>query len=519
MFSFIVVGLIVAAIAISGWWMFFYESKSLVTQKALALASMGKYLDAKAVVRDQLDLSPDDTALLFTMSRIYGMEGDFTNEAIFLEKIISNDKYSKEITQIQIVNRLANLYYQKDQFEESFFYYLDLLDIDPKNNEALIRLGFMCIGQREFDLAEKFFKQVNEDQVKFGAYFVGRGVVASILERGTELEFFQKAINLDPRSVVAKFLYALCLFRSRKYKEALDNANDLVDLMHDDLLKYTLFQFIMVQYLSLSDYSSAMMNARLCVEIARRNEWKNENSESNLYYATCCIARGSIEEASESLIEAEYEKPHDPEIINLANYKFDLEEGTATPGNVSSRGFSFKSFLSDIPERLFPSERVYDLSGLKMSQHINVRGIVNPEGIKTIQKLSMLQPDRLAKFISQKGSTFKNTCQRIMLEMNYKAKREIAGIESEGVNYVGTSKQDETSSAVFRFRRWRNSMVSDVFLNDFLNSVSENNAHKGFLIGDCELTTGAQKMLKLYESKLVIIRHKELESLLEKVFK
>lgn len=515
----IILGLLLALILVGGWWFFFYETRGGLREKALGLAAMGKAMDAKALVRDQLDLAPDDPQILHLMSKIYGMEGDLLNEAAYLEKVVQIGKYDRELTATLVTARLANIYYQKDMYEEAFFYYLDALDHDPRNMEALVRLAFLCIGQREFELAEKFMRQVPDDQVKFSSYFIGRGVVATMLDRMSEVDYFQKAYEMDPDSTVAAFLYAMSLFKQRKFQEALDIANSLVDLMHDDGIRYTLFQFIMVLNLCQSDYIASMINAKLCIEIARRNEWKEENAESNFYYAAICMANNDLEQASEYLIEAEYEKPNDIEIIGLANYKFDLEEGNATAGVTSARGFNFKTFLAEIPEKVFPADRFFELSGLKMPVAVNIRGIVNSEGTKIISKLNMMAPDRISRYLALKGNSYKNACSRIISEMGYRAKKELPALESEGLNYLAVNKQDEVASAVFRFRKWKHQSVSDVFLNEFMNSIAEQGAQKGFLVGDCELTIGAKRLMRQHEGRIVIIQGREFDILLEKVFK
>ena len=61
--------------------------------------------------------------------------------------------------------------------------------------------------------------------------------------------------------------------------------------------------------------------------------------------------------------------------------------------------------------------------------------------------------------------------------------------------------------------------ISDVFLTELLNSMAEQDASKGYVIGSAELTPGAKKVIKANDGKLVIVNGKELESLLEKVMK
>ncbi|MCB1178088.1 MAG: restriction endonuclease, partial [Leptospiraceae bacterium] len=378
---------IVAFIVVGGAFLFLYETRSGVTEKALSIAAMGNYTEARALVRDQLDLEPDDPHLLFLMSRIYNLEGDLENEAENLERIIENGNFTKDVTAIKVAHRLGGIFYELDLLEKSFFYYLETLDHDPKNIESLVRLAFMCLGQKEFELAEKFFRQVVDDKIKFSAYFIGRGVTAVMMERNNEQEFFKRAFELDPKSTVCAFLYAMSLFRIRRFQDALQIANSIADNIDDDYLKYTIYQFIMIQYMCLSDYTSALIYSKYCIELANKNDWEQEIADSNLYCGAICIAKGDLEDSSEHLIEAEFRRVNDLEIINLANYKYDLEEGEAKPGETSHRGFNFKNFLLEITDRLFPSERSYELSGLKANSSINIRGMLNCEGVKILPKI------------------------------------------------------------------------------------------------------------------------------------
>ena len=145
--------------------------------------------------------------------------------------------------------------------------------------------------------------------------------------------------------------------------------------------------------------------------------------------------------------------------------------------------------------------------------------MINEEGQKIISKLNQLSPDKISKLNSMKGNTFKNTCIKILAEYGYKVKRELPALEAEGANFVCVKKTDEESKAVFRIRKWKNMTISDVFLTELLNLMSEQGATKGYVIGSAELTAGAKKVIKANDGMIVIVTGKELESLLEKVIK
>jgi tetratricopeptide (TPR) repeat protein len=517
--TFLLIGAILAFIVAGGAFFFLFESKSGVAEKALGIAALGRYTDARAMIRDQLDLNSEDLHLLYLMAKIYQMEGDSINESQFLEKIVSLGKYDKQITPAMVSSRLGDIYYERDMFDESFFYYLETLDNDPKSLQALVRLAFMCLGQREFQLAENYFSKVNEGNIKFSAYFVGRGIVATMLEKNNEFDYYKKAYELDQESVVNTFLYAMALFRARKFKEAAELASGILDYIHEDYLKFTVHQFLMVQHLCLNDYLSAIIDAKLCIEIAFRNDWDQETADSNLQSGLLHIAQGDIRESVFYVTEAEYRRPNDPEFVNLAQYRFDLEEGLAKPGMISPRGYNFPSYLQSIPEKLFPGERAFELSGLKMSLPINIRGMVNQNGARTINRISMLAPDRLSRFIALRGNAYKNICTRIMGELGFKVKKELPSLEAEGVNYIGVAKNDDKKTALFRFRRWRNITISDVFLNEVLASIQELNVTTAYIVGSFELSIAAKRLLKSQDGILIGINSRELDELLEKTMK
>jgi hypothetical protein len=120
----------------------------------------------------------------------------------------------------------------------------------------------MAIGQKDFEIADKFMRQIPDDEIKIQSYFIAKGVVTAMLNRDNDFEFFEKAFNMGPTSPVAGFLYALSLSKIRKYKEALDIVSPLLDLTSDDLVRFTISQFIMVLNTSLSDYTAALSSAK-----------------------------------------------------------------------------------------------------------------------------------------------------------------------------------------------------------------------------------------------------------------
>jgi tetratricopeptide (TPR) repeat protein len=515
---FFIVAALLTIIAAFGYYIF-SSKKGGVSDRALSLASMGKFLDAKALVRDRLDQSPSSIELLYLMSKIYGLEGDFDSEQSYLEKIFKLNSYTKDITKELVLSRLGSVTYQKDRYDESFFYYSELIEEKPEHIEANLRLGFMALGQKEFLIAHKFFQQIPKEKMKNINYFIGLGISASMLGDSQDLNYFEKAYQINSKSPVSSFMYSLSLFKNKKYQDALKIANQLVDLVKEQYVKFTIYQFLMVVYIGLNDYSSAMLNAKKCIEISDENDWSEELAESNFFYGVLCLSIGELEKSSEFLIAAESEKPHDLDIINLANFKMDVEENLTNLNSTSPRGFNLKVFLSTLPDRVFPPDRIFEISGMRMQAHINIKSIINQELTKIVPSVENIKPDLIMKFSGLKGSSFKNVCNKILSEMNYKIKRELPCLDSEGANIVAVNKDDETLTCLFRFRKWKNTNLSDFFLTEMLGSMIENNAQIGHVVAFCTLTSGAQRFIKNNEGKINVLSGPELETVLTKIIK
>lgn len=127
---------------------------------------MGNYVDARVMIRDILDNSPSNVRAHYVIAKIYAMEGDTINEARHLEKIKKIGTYEKGINAVAVSNRIADIYYQQDLFEEALFHYLDTVTIDPENPEANVRIGFMALGQKEFMIADRFLGKISDEKLK-----------------------------------------------------------------------------------------------------------------------------------------------------------------------------------------------------------------------------------------------------------------------------------------------------------------------------------------------------------------
>ncbi|TGL57589.1 tetratricopeptide repeat protein [Leptospira sarikeiensis] len=498
---------------------FLIQSKKDSFEKALALAAMGNYVDSRILIRDILDSNPSNAKAHFIMAKIYAMEGDYTNEAKHLDKVKKIGTFDKEISEVAVSNRIADIFYQQDLYEEAVFHYSDTLSVDPDNLEACIRIGFMAIGQKEFGIADKFLSRVPDEKLKMPALLIGKGVVSAILRKGDPRTYFQRAFEEDPTSSVAGFLYAVALSRAGEHDESIRVANSVVDVVTDEYVRYTLFQFIMLEFILKENWNEALKHSRLCMETARNNGWKQEMIDSDFHFSLIAVKMGRLEDASEYLIEAESERVDDDRIIELANYKYQVETKRLELGKVSKNGFSPDQEIGKLFAELFPVERYYEISGLKSSKSFHIKGIIDEEGNKIIVDVNKIGISAMDHYRSLKGVDFKNLCVKVVLALNYTVSREIPNKEGDGVNFQGLNKTDKETRALFKFRKWKDAKISDIFLRDTLSQVKDLGLDKAFIVGDAEFTEGARRFLADNPSRLSVLYGRDLEELLKKALK
>lgn len=506
----IVIG--IAAVILGTLAFYFFQTQRDVYAKALSLAALGNYLEARALIRERLDLSPGDVKGHYVLSKIYSMESDFENEARHLAQIKKIGKFPSGVEPVAVSNRVADIYYQKERFEEAFFHYLDSIEYQPGEPTASIRLAFMALGQKEFKIAEYFFSKVNSDLIGFSTFFLGKGVALASLERDTDLPSFEKAYSLE-KTPETGFLYAMSLFKNRKTDEAIEVADSTIDLVADEYVRYSLYQFMMCCYIQKKEYNSAGKFARLAMETARLQGWLNETIDSDFHLCLFLVKQGKLEEASEYLIEVESEKVDDPEIIELANYKHNLERKIKSEEALKA-DYDIEKEILFLPLLLFPSSRFYELSGFRMSRPFNIKGLVDETGKKLVRDLGGVGVDLFEKYITLSNVNFKNASTKIAMHFKFRVTKEIANLEGDGVNFLCSSKEDLEKTALFRFRRWKDAKISDVFLRDMVNQMDELGVDAGYLVGNFEITEGGKRYIQTQGSNIIFVTGNDLDKIL-----
>jgi tetratricopeptide (TPR) repeat protein len=126
----------------------------------------------------------------------------------------------------------------KGNLNEAKDIYRAVLSYDPKNNEAIFRLGTMALQLKQYDKAAEYIKIAIDIGPSRIAMFINHGIALKNLEQFDKaIHSYDKALELNPNSVDALFnkgctLQAQDKFNDAKklYLKALSKKNDIAEI-------------------------------------------------------------------------------------------------------------------------------------------------------------------------------------------------------------------------------------------------------------------------------------------------
>lgn len=501
---------------------FLVFDRSSVYDRAINLAREGAYTDARGLIRSRIEREPDNPRGHFTMAQIYAMEGDEQNELEHLQELRRLGRPVPEYPRPRLLNRIGEILYRQEDFEESYDVYQEALHAAPKNEEALAHLAFMAIGQAEFEAAEKHFKKLVGLAPQSAEYRIARGVGLSMMKKREALDELEQGLDLDRGNDTARFLLAIECYRQGEHKKVLEQLEKLRDNISDTAIRYLIFKLSAASYYMTGRNEDALSAAEECLQITLQESWDREEYDARLSVSYLSMLMGDLEKANENLLELEIRNPTDQTVMRVSDFRMDLEEGVASIEEPSARGFDFQNQLKEwVRSRVHP-EIIFRVSGLQMDEVFSIGATREGQRPAARQAQSAgpgYDPDELIeKFNSLRESEFESACSSIVSVLGYKVDRTLPKGDPDGLDLVGVSLEDKKERALFQFRKWKNQPISDIFLRNMQNTLNEMKVTRGFVIAGARLTTGAETALQNLK-KIQVINADDLGAVLANIIK
>ncbi|MCB1173422.1 MAG: tetratricopeptide repeat protein [Leptospiraceae bacterium] len=513
-----ILGLLLFGALIAILYYFLVYDRGSVFERALHLAQNGNYMDARGIIRSRISRDPDNVKGHFYLARIYNMEGNQDQELEHLLEIQRINRFVGEVHAVEVILRIAQIYYQRDQYPQAFENFMAVLQFDQKNEHALAHIAFLAAGQAEFDTAVRYFNRLVRVAPNKVDYRIALAVCQAMVKKGKEAsEAFQLALAQDNTNQTGSFLAALHAFRSGDPATALELVEELLAHLTDPMILYLGRKMACASWYLKKDFKKALSYAEQCLQMAAEFHWTDEEYDARLAVAYMAMWSGDLEKANDHLLQLEVNNPADQTVLRVADFRMDLEEQVARLDEISPRNFDFVAHMQDWVRFRFAEDLIYKISGLRQSVSFDVLSFFTQDGQeKSIRdKKNEFDPSELInRFNSLSGDAFHMACERIIASQGFKVKKELKKSDKDGLDFLTQSVTDKKVMALFRIRQWSNQPISDIFIRDQQNYMNEHKASLGFVVAGARLTPGAEAALQNLK-KVTVINDKALGLLLQ----
>jgi tetratricopeptide (TPR) repeat protein len=511
----VIIGLAIAGVA--AYYLLFTDRRD-VYERALNMAAEGHFVDARGLIRAKIEGHPDNSIGHYTMARVYALEGKTEDEKRHLLEVRRINAYGADVHPVSVLNRIGDIEYSDGDYRASVDAYLATLQFSPQNEEALARVAFLTVGRSKFDIAERYFRTLVRIAPNTLEYRIGRGVGLGMLKSKDAIREFETAAALAPNDPTPTFFLAFQHYRQREFDRAREAIERTLPLVMDPIVLHLANRLATVIYFHVKDYPRAISCANQCLATAIESDLKREEYDARLSLAILGIASSNLELANDQLLELELVNPSDLTVQKLADFRMDLEEGSAALDRISPRGFDFNAQIQDWLRNRFPEDMIYRLSGLEMEDEFNIDDYFTSEGEVQKKKVeSTIDPAlMIERFNTLTDVPFQNACAKIISLQGFQLEKTLPYREKDGGDFVAANKNDKKVKALFRFRKWKNQPISDIYLREMQNLMNEMKMNQGFFVAGTRLTPGAESALANLK-KITVLHDIELAEILFKV--
>ncbi len=515
----------IVAIAVYSFYSFFSTKETNIYKQAMNMATEGKYLDARAMLREHLKKNPKNPLVHFYIAQIYNMQGNLAEELNHIKQLKNINIFPPPLNPVEIFLQTATTCYEENELASAFENFLNVLQYDPNHEVALAHIAFLAIGQENFRIAEKYFSRLVKLVPQVKEYHIGRGIGLEMLKSNYSITEFSQALDIDSNDQTALFLKSLACFHQRRTQEAQNDIEKLINIENLDVhIRYIAHKLAVVIYYLENNLAKAINYAEVCVTLSTQNEWyTKEKYDAYLSLALLSLIRKNLPRTIECLLEMEDLNPGDVLVNQLSIFRQDLEDGNASFDEPGENGFHFNAYMQDWLRDRFSEHMAYDLSGLAENTKFEVPDFFPAEndGSRKDKLVETEDSDDeyeklIDRFCTLNKQKFEDTCQKIVNTMDFTIIKDMNYRPNDGMDYICKHTQDKNTKALFRIRQWNNQPISDIFLREQQDIMNKETVQLGFIIAGTELTYGAEKALEKLNN-ITVIYKKQFANLIKKV--
>jgi tetratricopeptide (TPR) repeat protein len=515
--TFIVLITGIVILAVLAYYFFYLAPKLHPANRAAEYLKDGRIDDAIDEYKKILDENSFDFQTHYNLAMLFLQLNDVDQAAIHLQKILEIDRYNHIVEKINVQKTLAKIYEQRDEQENAFALYYDVVRMYPGDAEALYNTAFITLGQSEFDIAQRYFdKLVKQKDAGFDIMY-GAGICSYMNQKFNEaVEYFKNAVTLRPESEVANISMILALLKKRDYRSALAFSNKLIGLSQDVNVKYIALRSAAFSEVLMKHFPEGLAKFEEVLEYARSNDLQDETVIALYDIGFACIKAESTKRAYDYWNEL---FSINRNFRNTADLIMTLRkdmEGTSKE-KPSPQWDAIREKSEEWMRSPYPEDFLWGICSLKASQQFDVKKYIVSTRVTSESDSDYADmgysKNLIEKLIALDTENFRIIANRVAEKMGYRVDQIMPSYrESDGVDLL-TTKKDTKEKAVVWLRRWKQTKVGEIPLRNFAQQVNDVKAASGVFITTTPLTPEAEKTVQSL-SKVKVVLPDELNSYL-----
>jgi len=478
--------------------------------------------DAIREYKKILDRNPSNFMVHYKLAEIYFKRNEVDDGVLHLEKILQFNKYNYEVEKIEVQRRLGKAYLLRNEIEQAFEMYYEILRLHPGDQESLYHVSFISLGQGLFEVAYKNFIRLASQNRKSFEILFGAGIAAYQNHRTDEaVSYFKDALGNESHSDIGNLAMAFALYRKKDFKTAVNYAKMIIESSTDEnalLISRRLLGFLNVQ--SKRSAESVKIFQELLAG-ARKDEDQDEIMTLLYDLGFACIKAEQTDNAYEYWNEL-YGMGRDFRNIQVLTMLLRKEMDVQAKGQ-QQKHESVVDYVEGWIKDAFPENFLWDICGLKSDAEIDlkkiivssrtfVRGEVLAAGGQDVYSSDAFE--RLDTFMNLDAENFRIISNRVVGKLGFSVDEILQTYrENDGVDFLAKSVEDKNIKALVWVRRWKAVQVGEIPLRNFAQAVNDVKVNQGLFITATDLTPAGENAAT-HLSKITVIFPEKLAELL-----
>ena len=452
-------------------------------------ASKNMIKEAIEEYKKLLNNDPYNVLICYKLGDLY-LKRKLADESIeYFQKIVNLGEYSQDVSKQEVFKKLAKAHLLSNQIDEAFELFCEVLYENPNDEDALLQVGLLSLGQEMFDIAYKTFeKLLKAKKLTFEVCFAAGMTALQLSMHSEAIEHLKSALELSPESSIANLAIAFAFREKKEYQQAIKYAQKVTKLSNNDA-SFIAERLSGILYHQDNNINSAFQLYENLLNITRDSRSEEELKMILYDMGFICIACEKFEDA----------KNYWNELYKLdANYKRveklvdRFSEGGQAVGKDLLKEGALGSFMSEWIYDAFPENYIWKICGLRASEFFDLRVIYDRDRTPIIPEETF---ELVEKLDSLDSENLKMLAGNVVQKMGYFINETLNTYKDfDGIDFIATSPNK--APTLVWFRKWNGVNIGEIPINDFGQAVRDFGVEEGLFITSAELTPQTEELLK-----------------------